>query len=205
MKYPKKKRESPKRVFSEEHRNNMRKAAKGKKLTEEHKRKISQTLKGRMFSEETRKKISKAKKGVKTGPVSEEALLNMSKAQKGKNNSFYGKKHSGKTLMHMRKIKIGKNNPNWQGGISYEPYCPAFNETVKEYIRDKYMNMCFLCSKTEKENGRKLAVHHIDYNKEQGCNQHEWRLVPLCISCNVKANTNRDMWERRIKIFLDII
>lgn len=95
---------------------------------------------------------------------------------------------------------------NWHGHISsYERYCPLFNESKKEEIRDKYMRRCLLCDKTEEENGKKLSVHHIDYNKEQGCNEHEWRLVPLCHSCHSKTNGNRKMYERRLRIILEVI
>ena len=89
----------------------------------------------------------------------------------------------------------GENNPNWNGGISYFPYCTKFNNTLKEEVRDKFGRKCFLCPKTEEEEGRKLSVHHVDYNKEQGCNGVRWLLVPLCRSCNSKVNNNRDYWQ----------
>jgi hypothetical protein len=44
---------------------------------------------------------------------------------------------------------------------------------------------------TEEENGEKLAVHHIDYVKE---NCSEINLIALCHDCHVKTNFNREQW-----------
>lgn len=102
----------------------------------------------------------------------------------------------------------GENNASWKGGISFEPYCEKFNDEFKEYVRTKFGRVCFLCGKTEEENGRKLDVHHVNYNKACGCAETEedrktddelCQFVPLCRSCNSKVNGNRDLWERRIK------
>jgi hypothetical protein len=102
----------------------------------------------------------------------------------------------------------GENSPAWKGGISFEPYCHKFNEEFKQYIRTKFGNVCFLCDKTEKENGQKLSVHHVNYDKHCGCAKTEeekkaddssCQFVPLCVSCNSKVNGNRDKWEQYIK------
>lgn len=94
----------------------------------------------------------------------------------------------------------GENNSNWKNGASFEPYCEKFNNEFKEYIRDKFGRVCFLCPKTEEENGRRLSVHHVNYNKSCGCDDDETcQFVPLCIGCNAKVNFNRDMWEAKIK------
>lgn len=97
----------------------------------------------------------------------------------------------------------GKNSANWQGGISFEPYCVKFNNEFKEYIREKFGRVCFLCPKTEEENGRRLSVHHVNYNKDCGCDEDDTcQFVPLCIGCNAKVNFNRKMWEKKIKDML---
>lgn len=94
----------------------------------------------------------------------------------------------------------GENHPNWQGGISFGKYCHKFNNEFKEYIRDKFGRVCFLCPTTEEENGRKLDVHHVNYNKDCGCDDDKTcQFVPLCRSCNSKANIDREMWEAKIK------
>jgi hypothetical protein len=85
-----------------------------------------------------------------------------------------------------------EHNPRWLGGKSFEPYCYKFNNELKEHIRDKFGRRCVVCG--QPENGRKLAVHHIDYNKLQGCKGKTWALVTLCNSCHNKSNHNRSYW-----------
>ena len=93
----------------------------------------------------------------------------------------------------------GKNSPHWKNGASFEPYCSKFNNEFKEKIRDKFDRVCFLCGKTEEENGRRLSVHHVNYNKNCGCDEDKTcQFVPLCIGHNSKVNTNREMWEKKI-------
>lgn len=91
----------------------------------------------------------------------------------------------------------GSLNPAWNGGVSFEPYCPRFNERLKEYIRQKFNRKCVLCGISE--NGVKLSVHHVDYNKLQGCKGHTWALVSLCSSCHSKTGYNR--WYYFLKLF----
>lgn len=91
--------------------------------------------------------------------------------------------------------KIGELNPNWKGGLSKLPYAFEFNSELKELIRKRDGCKCQLCripqSKDIKELKRKLAIHHIDYNK-QNCNKKN--LITLCHRCNSKVNFNRDYW-----------
>ena len=94
----------------------------------------------------------------------------------------------------------GENSFAWKGGISFEPYCNKFNFAFKEYIRNKFGRVCFLCQKTETENGQRLSVHHVNYNKDCGCDDDETcQFVPLCRSCNSEVNSKREEWEAKIK------
>ena len=108
----------------------------------------------------------------------------------GEMNPMYGK--SGQR---------GVKHWNWKGGISDDKYCYLFNERFKELIRNLYNRHCFLCGKTEEENGRRLDVHHVNYDKNCLCNT-ECEFVPLCISCHVKTNHNRKYWEDLIMCYL---
>lgn len=153
-------------------------------------------MSGKHHSEEVKKKISKALK----------------KRFKSEKNNFFGKHHTKEAKEKISKFNKGKfageNSPHWKGGISFEPYCHKFNDEFKQYVRVKFGNVCFLCNKTEEENGQRLSVHHVNYDKTCGCAETEeakkednksCQFVPLCRSCNSKVNTNRDLWERRIK------
>lgn len=41
-------------------------------------------------------------------------------------------------------------------------------------------------------NGRKLAIHHVDYNKE---NCQHGNLMATCLACNSMFNARRDYWQ----------
>lgn len=83
----------------------------------------------------------------------------------------------------------GEKNPMWRGGISFELYSPEFNEKLKEKIRRRDEYICQRCGKTQEQElnelNKKLAIHHIDHDK-QNCNPSN--LITLCASCNSKTN-----------------
>jgi hypothetical protein len=78
----------------------------------------------------------------------------------------------------------GENHPSWIDGRSFEPYCTKFNERLKERVRERDGRVCQLCGLSEKENGKKLDVHHIHYDKEN-CYPD---LIGLCSKCNLTVN-----------------
>lgn len=84
---------------------------------------------------------------------------------------------------------VGERTSNWRGGISFEPYCPKFNETLKEKIRNRDNRTCQLCGKGEIEESRRLSIHHIDGDKMQGCGK-PWYLISLCSSCHSSIGQN---------------
>jgi hypothetical protein len=90
--------------------------------------------------------------------------------------------------------KIGPGSPMWRGGLSDRKYCWKFNERTKEVIREKFNRECYLCSKSEHDNGQKLSVHHCDYNKSAGCRGMMWSLLPLCFADHIRTNYNRWYW-----------
>lgn len=103
--------------------------------------------------------------------------------------------------------RIGKNHWNWQDGKSFEPYCILFDFKKKEEIRNKYGRVCIVCGKSTLQNVSKdktywfgrLDIDHVDENKMQGCNNWEWRLVPLCRVCHAK------MQDRQTHLLLQLL
>lgn len=91
-----------------------------------------------------------------------------------------------------------ENNTNWKGGISFDPYCIKFNAMMKQKIRDLYDNCDFISGLPAHvcNSYRKLDVHHVDYNKMQGCDDVKWILIPLSRSNNAIVNFNRFFWNR---------
>ena len=93
------------------------------------------------------------------------------------------------------KINHPEKHYNWQNGKTFEEYPREFNNELKGQIRKRDNYVCQNCNMTQEEHliviGRVLDVHHIDYNKKN-CNENN--LISLCLSCNTRANFNRDYW-----------
>lgn len=116
---------------------------------------------------------------------------------KKENNPFFGKHHTIKNKKIMRIKKLGKyeglNNPNWQGGLSYEPYTKEFNDKFRRIIRKRDNYICMLCEKHQEKCKKSLDIHHIDYNKLLSIPQN---CISLCTSCHMKTNFNRNHWTK---------
>ena len=101
----------------------------------------------------------------------------------------------GKHYSRNTEFKKGENfrakNINWNNGSSFEPYGLEFNKQLKEDIRKKYMYRCQQCFRHQNELGKKLSVHHIDFNKK---NNNKNNLIPLCDSCHMQTQFNRKNW-----------
>lgn len=172
--------------------------------------KISKALKGKerndmkgnnnpMRNPEIAKRNGESRRGFH---LSNESKEKMRKAKEGMylgiNNPNYGKHHSEETKIQISKANIGRligdKNPRWLGGKSFEPYCSKFTKNKREEIRNQYDRKCYNCGKDEKDNITKsekirmLSVHHIDFDKEQGCNGKKFILVPLCLECHGKVH-----------------
>jgi len=99
-----------------------------------------------------------------------------------------------KTKKERRAISIALSGDKchlWNGGTSFEPYAPGFNDNKKNEIKDLYGGMCVVCFKDRRSGV--LAVHHIDYDKK---NNDELNLVPVhLLGCHSRTNVNRDFWK----------
>jgi len=92
-------------------------------------------------------------------------------------------------------FKLHKN-PNWKGGLSFEPYALGWNKTYREQIRYRDGYRCLICGVSEVENGRKLSIHHIDYNKKS---IEPKNLITVCVRCHSKTNYQREFWKKHLK------
>lgn len=94
---------------------------------------------------------------------------------------------------------------NWKGGISFEPYCPKFNDDLKKRVREFFDNKCILCGNPKELNGKNLHVHHVEYNKQACCDGLPVHFAALCIHCHMKTNFDRTRWENIMHIIIDEI
>ena len=173
---------------------------------------------GKARDPETCMKISLTKKNQHVHPT-EETRKKMSLAKKNKpftpeHKAAIGAANSRRIIPNEVKIKIsttlmgkycGKNHPNWQGGISFEPYCPKFNEDLKRRVRAYFENRCMLCGMTVEENGENLSVHHVSYDKMVCCNGRPVHFAALCHRHHTITNYDRSRWEYILHRIIDEI
>jgi len=79
------------------------------------------------------------------------------------------------------------------GDLTYHEYSRGWNEKYREKIRERDGRKCVLCGKTEKGNGRRLDVHHLDYDRR---NIDPENLLVLCQHHHGKTNWNRPFWQQ---------
>lgn len=84
---------------------------KGKSLPQSTKRKLSEINMGKVLSEEHKANISRALKGKKKPPFTKEHCKNIGNAQRGENNSNYGKPMSEQQKRKISAALKGKNHP----------------------------------------------------------------------------------------------
>jgi hypothetical protein len=167
---------------SEETRKKMSESAKKKIVTLEHRLNISRSISGinhpmfgKHHKEESKKKMSEKKTGV-NHPNFGKHLSESTREKLSKSNKISYSLQSKEKLME-RKIKSSKSHTgkcgvkssNWRGGISFLPYCPKFNRSLKKNVRNFFGNKCVLCEKTRDENGMEFIVHHVFTEKMACC------------------------------------
>lgn len=193
----------------------------GHKHSEETRKKMSLSGKGRPKTEEWKKKVASWRKGVKHTDATKLIMSQKAKGRKGivwssEMIEYFRIIRLGKSLSEETKIKIGlaskgrhhtketkdiisqhskgENNPNWRGGISRLPYTFNFKK-IRCHILERDNYTCKLCN-----NGKDLAVHHINYNKSVNSDDN---LITLCLKCNSIVNFNRGYWTNYFKGVLE--
>lgn len=178
------------RHCTEETKQKIREANEGKHHSEKTKEKISESLLNKKFSKEHKQKLSEAKIGTFR---SEEIKKKISVAQQNMTETTKQKMRDNHADFR------GEKSGMWKGGLSFEPYCIKFNDEFKERAREYWNRRCVLCGKDEKENGNRLNVHHVTYNKDTCCDGSVPLFVVLCNSCHGKTSGNREYWENEFK------
>lgn len=173
---------------------------KGRKFSADHKRKISESHKGekhylygKSMPLSQRRNISLSLKGRKILWVDKLRGENHPMKRPEVVARMLGENNPAKRPEVRRKLSermLGENNGSWKGGVSFEPYCEVwvdkdFKESIKE--RDDYKCQNPDCWRTSKN----ICLHHIDYNKK---NCVPWNIITVCLSCNARANYNREYW-----------
>jgi len=119
-----------------------------------------------------------------------------SKKVSGKNNYMYGRKLSISSIKKIIKNHAdvsGNKNPNWRGGISYDPYDLNWTPKFKRTIRKRDNQVCMLCGIHREKLNRAFDVHHINYDKKLSIPQN---CISLCKLCHNKTNGNREHWTK---------
>jgi len=149
----------------------------GGMVSEDHRRKLKSIRMGKSLSDDTKKKISDSHIGLKASDI---------------------------TKYKMSISHAGDKCSRWKGGISFEPYCPKFTREFRDRVRFFWDYKCGNpdCGKTQEENGEKLSVHHVHFDKQVCCNDKPTMFIPLCRSCHTKTNNDPDKY---IKIYEKII
>lgn len=135
-------------------------------------------------------------------------LRSLRESHLGDKNHFYGKHHTTKTKKKISKKvegRFGTSSPNWKGGISFDPYCIKFTKEFKERVREFFDRKCYVCGKSEEGLGRKLDIHHVNYDKMVCCNNVKPLFVPLCRSCHSKTGSDRESWEEFFTISISYL
>jgi len=91
---------------------------------------------------------------------------------------------------------IGEGSPAWRGGTTYLPYCPKFNKRRREAVRKFFNYKCLMCGVDQRDLMRKLSVHHIDHDKEEGCDGKPFNLIPLCVNCHARERSREKEYKQ---------
>jgi hypothetical protein len=209
-----------KRVQTDATKEKCRLANVGKIVSEETREKQRKFRMGKTASEETKEKYRKRKQELANDPTYRKRLSDGVRKALAENPDI-NKKRSEYSLQrwqdpefrarmsvtHMaswdknydRKMRRVELNVGgfWYGNVRYNEgpqYCELWNANLRERCRAYFDYTCVECGTPQ--NGRKLGVHHVHYNKKSCCDGSPRDLVPLCVDCHGATNHNRGYWEK---------
>jgi hypothetical protein len=183
------------KTFTEEHKAKIAAAQMGEKNHNYGKTGKNSANYGKHPTNETKEKIAKSLRGEK----------NSLYGKTGKKHPMYGYKFSAEQRQKMSDTRRLEKHHNWQGGISFEPYCPKFNDDLKRRIRSFFDYECVLCNKSTEENKQQLSCHHVEYSKLACCDGKPVYFAALCIRCHTITNYDRPRWEAMLHRIIDEI
>ena len=167
-------------------------------ISEGYRKKLSESrlgipspFKGKHHTEDSKQLIREGHLGMKYSEESKQKMSDNHPDVSGEKHPMYGKR--------------GEGTSNWQGGISYLPYCIKFDDDLKERVREFFDRKCYICGKNEEENGQRLSVHHVNYDKMMCCNDVKPLFVPPCKKCHAKTLKDREGWEEFFTISLEYL
>ena len=174
-------------LHTEETKQMLREMRLGKTVSEETKEAVRKAQTGRIVSDETKKRMSEGMKGKPKSPEAIEkmriAAIERWKDEEYKNNFI--------------ESRLGENNPNWHGGIQYEPYDNNWSRKFRHSIRERDNQVCMNCGKHREKLNSALDVHHVNYDKQLSIKEN---CISLCHNCHSLTQINREYWT---KLFYD--
>lgn len=169
-------------VMSDETKQKLSDAHKGKTLSDEHKEKIrswtiSKWEDGTFGSDKHLSKLKGKPAWNKGLSHTKESRQKMSESQK----RIYDDPEEVERL-RLTKAR-GSKHHNWKGGLSEQKYPPEFSKSLRKKIRERDNHKCQICKKSGR--GMRGRVHHIDADKHN--NEFE-NLILLCNACHGKIH-----------------
>jgi hypothetical protein len=108
---------------------------------------------------------------------------------------------------HSKLMKKCFEDRRWMGSVKYydgPQYCEKWTPELRERVRAWFGYKCVECGTPQ--NGQKLSVHHVWYNKKLCCDDSPRFLVALCNTCHSKtSNVRKDKRNELSQHFQDII
>lgn len=109
-----------------------------------------------------------------------------------------GKMKSGPNGIYFACARYGSDNPQWRGGRDKNYYGPNWHQQRRS-ARKRDNDTCQKCGKTERDNGRKLDVHHIQDFREFGIERYQEanqlsNLISLCRCCHSHITSGIATW-----------